>query len=111
MQKLFPSVQVQVWTQVRRTYVDTRRLSVFPTSSEKSMADAFFRVREFDDNMEVRELDCVLRHRGYGHLAHPSVPTEDKLPPPTRPPTPARWALSWAERRRTIKKEARAITS
>ena len=43
------------------------------------MADALLRVREFDDNVEVPELDYVLRHRGYGYLAHPGVSKEDKL--------------------------------
>ena len=43
------------------------------------MADALLRVREFDDNVEVPELDYVLWHRGYGYLAHPGVSKEDKL--------------------------------
>ena len=107
MQKIFPVYDV--WrhtnTSAAPTPTWTQRLSVFPTSSEKSMADALLRVREFDDNVEVPELDYVLRHRGYGYLAHPGVSKEDKLgilnqedgfclpPRGPRPPTPARWHL------------------
>ncbi len=43
------------------------------------MVDAFLRVREFDDSVEVFELDYILSHRGYDHLAHPGVSKQDKL--------------------------------
>jgi len=43
------------------------------------MADAYLRVREFDDSVEVFELDYILSHRGYEHLAHPGVSKQDKL--------------------------------